>query len=677
MSGEGAENSSEASPLLGGAPAKEGSPAKQGWAKFKKGTVTSKDWKFKTPPAPPVEKKDEPVQEEDSEDDSSFTDLKNTKWTSRGLWQHPRLCVEEGVLDLHMEVERSMTWSELFYDLIFVTSTGKMGEEYRSGNFTIGVYLLYFVTIFMVWYAATSFGTRFHGDDLSSKLYFTLQMAGMLGITMNIPGSYGDAYQVDHWTTVETNLSAFAYSLAIVHLLETIMHLRIAYWFHFNPTLYARKNKVNRTRNYAVNEVVITTLQMIGWLLLGTEVITAEYALWVFAMDIFWRWGIKVIMFIIAIIAQVVDPNHAPNDEVFNFMTLPYHMEHFTERMGLIIIIMLGETIDGIAVHIRTGGTLVMYATVFVAFFIIVCFKLLYFDCSICDLECHALVASHLRSLIWFIIHPFLAASVAMTGDALALFAEEEVKRGTSTFELLISEEPESAHAPSARQTLCYAMGAAHVLLCIAGNVHVNKNTKGADSENPDVAARARFFQWLMITQIITELSSAGVAFGLVWVDPSDLSELAVLAILLSCCVILVVLNLVDEVVEHSWHDPLTESRDAEEVAGHVKAHLAEEHQFSAAHLTHLEGMVNVHTAQMDLDVLITELQQQRAEHGPRIDAQEFEAVLDKVVDRLLVNPEAGTPTHVDSPRTMSRDAGPGQMSPPSNLQDNQGQTQS
>merc|ERR1711988_2644 len=171
-------------------------------------------------------------------------------------------------------------------------------------------------------------------------------------------------------------------------------------------------------------------------------------------------------------------------------------------------------------------------------------------------------------------------------------------------------------------------MGAAHILLCIAGNVHVNKNTKGADSDNPDVAARARFFKWQMVIQIITQLSSAGVAFGLVWVGPNDLSELAVLAVLLSCCAILVVLNLVDEVVERSWHDPLTVSRDAEQVAGHIKAHLAEEHQFSAAHPTHLEGMVNVHTAQMDLDVLITELQQQRAEHGPRIDAQEFEAVL-------------------------------------------------
>ena len=86
-----------------------------------------------------------------------------------------------------------------------VTAVAKMGEEWKGGEFDIKVYLIYFLTVFGFWRGnihslaacaaasrfmsfpsdSTYYGTRFHGDDLSGKLYFTLQMMAMVGIMVN------------------------------------------------------------------------------------------------------------------------------------------------------------------------------------------------------------------------------------------------------------------------------------------------------------------------------------------------------------------------------------------------------------------------------------------------------------------------------------------------------------
>ena len=62
----------------------------------------------------------------------------------------------------------------------------------------------------------------------------------------------------------------------------------------------------------------------------------------------------------------------------FSQSFLPFHLEHYTERLGLIMIIMLGESIDGIAVNNEhQRGSTKMYAAVFLAFLLVSCCAIL------------------------------------------------------------------------------------------------------------------------------------------------------------------------------------------------------------------------------------------------------------------------------------------------------------
>ena len=159
-----------------------------------------------------------------------------------------------------------------------------MGEEWKGGEFDIKVYLIYFLTVFGFWRGnihslaacaaasrfmsfpsdSTYYGTRFHGDDLSGKLYFTLQMMAMVGITMNIPGSYGEE---------QLNIHSLAACAAASRFMSVAMHMRIWRHFSLNPEPSFAKTGVNKAVNYCFYICVENVICGLGWLLLATGVI--------------------------------------------------------------------------------------------------------------------------------------------------------------------------------------------------------------------------------------------------------------------------------------------------------------------------------------------------------------------------------------------------------------------
>ena len=139
-----------------------------------------------------------------------------------------------------------------------------MGEEWKGGEFDIKVYLIYFLTVFGFWRDSTYYGTRFHGDDLSGKVYFTLQMMAMVGITMNIPGSYGEE---------QPNIHALAACAAASRFMSVAMHMRIWRHFSLNPEPSFAKTGVNKVVNYCSYICAEKVICGLGWLLLATGVI--------------------------------------------------------------------------------------------------------------------------------------------------------------------------------------------------------------------------------------------------------------------------------------------------------------------------------------------------------------------------------------------------------------------
>ena len=74
--------------------------------------------------------------------------MSSIHWYERGLWQKPRLIRGMEVNNLSYEKERDMVWTELFFDLVFVTSVTRLGESVSSDAF---LYILAFLTLFQLW----------------------------------------------------------------------------------------------------------------------------------------------------------------------------------------------------------------------------------------------------------------------------------------------------------------------------------------------------------------------------------------------------------------------------------------------------------------------------------------------------------------------------------------------
>lgn len=335
---------------------------------------------------------------------------------------------------------------------------------------------------------------------------------------MHIPGSYSDGRD-----TVP-GLAAFA---AFVRLVEALVYIRIGHYFWKNPTQTAKREGFNRVVRYTLSEAINGTLQVVAWLMLAFGVIPRESSLWVFSFDIFmrsWKLMLGILRHTLGLQEEL--------KFVFNAF-LPFHLGHYTERLGVIFIIFLGESIDGICVQ----GT--VYGTVFCAYMIVFCLKLLYFDVAVVDENDHVMRTSPKLFLIWDWLHQFLAVSFVTIGDALALLSER-------ASEAVESQTDDAAAAPDGRTLLCHALGATHLLLAYIGHVHRNPDLAGP-------AERVRFFSRLESVQIGAQILFGLICFSLASVHPSSLSDLRLMSVLGITFVATVTLNLVDEAVTVSW----------------------------------------------------------------------------------------------------------------------------
>ena len=226
---------------------------------------------------------------------------------------------------------------------------------------------------------------------------------------------------------------------------------------------------------------------------------------------------------------------------------------HYTERYGIIMIVMLGETIDGIAVHTAKGeGTANMYAGVVISFLILVACKLLYFDCSVVeDISYHAMRVSGFRGCIWNTLQPPLACGFAVMGDALALAVAE------------IAGAEMEEHAPNYRRVLCWVVGCLHFMLNVLAHLHNDPNFEDGAADE-----RSAWFRFISRAQIVAQLIATAVSIGLGYMPVDQVSDMALLAILVVVFYAVVAINLWDEFAEAGWPDnseatPASDEEDA------------------------------------------------------------------------------------------------------------------
>jgi low temperature requirement protein LtrA len=198
---------------------------------------------------------------------------------------------------------RHATWLELFYDLVFVVVIFQLAhnlEEDFSLNGFLG-FLALFVPVWWSWIGAVFYATRFDTDDLGHRILILLQMVGAAALAVNVSDALGN------------NSAGFALSYAAIRIILVLEYVRtgISKSFSSATPLIRRYS-----RGFLCAAIV--------WIISAFIPPPFRFVLW----------GIGLaIDFATVITAGRLHSQFAP------------HISHLPERIGLFIIIVLGESV--------------------------------------------------------------------------------------------------------------------------------------------------------------------------------------------------------------------------------------------------------------------------------------------------------------------------------------------
>jgi low temperature requirement protein LtrA len=204
------------------------------------------------------------------------------------------------------ESDRTATWLELFYDLVFVAAVAMMGTRIAHDTSWTGVvsYLAYFALVWWLWASHTFYADRYDTDDLVYRLLAGAQMVAVAFIAVSL--SLGDAGS--------TRVFALGYTMARVVLL----------------VLYARAYRY-----------VPGTRQLVRGYLTGFGIASLLWAISVVTPTPvrFWIWAI-------AFTVDLATPFAVRRIQA----AAPLDVSHLPERFGLFTILVLGEAIVAVTV---------------------------------------------------------------------------------------------------------------------------------------------------------------------------------------------------------------------------------------------------------------------------------------------------------------------------------------
>ncbi len=200
---------------------------------------------------------------------------------------------------------RHATWLELFYDLVFVVAIFQLAHNLEEDISLYGFidFLALFIPVWWAWIGATFYATRFDTDDLGDRFLTLLQMAGAAALAANVPEALGE------------NSYYFALSYAAIRIILVAEYIRVGRRKD-SPSAAAAPLIRKYTRGFLFGAII--------WIISAFIPPPFRFVLW----------GIGLaIDFATPIAAGRLHSQFAP------------HISHLPERLGLFIIIVLGESV--------------------------------------------------------------------------------------------------------------------------------------------------------------------------------------------------------------------------------------------------------------------------------------------------------------------------------------------
>ena len=200
--------------------------------------------------------------------------------------------------------DRKVTWTELFFDLVFVAAVAQVGAplaaHYSFGE--LGRFAALLLIIWWAWYGYAVYATRFDTDDRVERAATLLQMVAVVFMAANAEQGLDSV-----------SSAGFAAAYAVMRFILVARYLRAA----------SQSGARGVARDHAVGFGVAAVL----WLVSSVAPAPWRYALWIIALAI-------------DLGTAIVASRHT--------LAVPPHASHLPERFGLFTLILLGEAMVAI-----------------------------------------------------------------------------------------------------------------------------------------------------------------------------------------------------------------------------------------------------------------------------------------------------------------------------------------
>lgn len=287
---------------------------------------------------------------------------------TRAIFHPPKLRREECE-----DGERTATWLELFFDLIFVVAIAQLAHNF-SGDFSfmgLAKLAVLFVPVWWCWIGATFYDTRFDNDGLVDRLITLMQMAIAASMAANLHHALDNS-------SVPFALSYIAFRAVLI-----CQYLHAGY-------------HVPQARH------------LTNWYGVGFTISLTFWFLSVF-VPLPWR-------FVLWAIGLIIDFG-TPLTAGQRVQKVPPNMAHTTERIGLFTIIVLGESIVAVVGGVSDKEwTPMSIAIALLGLSIAFSFWWMYFD-TVDESPLHGMKTGKMKiALTWLYSHLPLAIGLTATG---------------------------------------------------------------------------------------------------------------------------------------------------------------------------------------------------------------------------------------------------------------------
>jgi low temperature requirement protein LtrA len=271
------------------------------------------------------------------------------------------------------EHERHATWTELFFDLVFVVAVAQLGALLHDDPSVDGVLRCagLFVPVWWVWICFTVYADRFDTDDAVFRVAMLAAMLAVAALAVNVhAAAAGD-------------VTGFVLAYAAVRLILFALYERAR---RAEPGARALLGRYLRG----------FSLALVIWLGSLAVPSPARYLLWALAMTV-----------------ELGTPITTPRAVL---QATPLHASHLPERFGLFTLIVLGETVvSAISGTTDLHWSLAAAVTAAGAFVAAGCLWWLYFDLLDATQIRRGLVATQ----VYFNVHlPLVVALTAIGAGA-------------------------------------------------------------------------------------------------------------------------------------------------------------------------------------------------------------------------------------------------------------------